>query len=304
MGQDKKQLEHLLSFVSAIYNDPDNKEFAAGVQAMIKKDLQGDKASWSGKIDEIYEYCLNKNLHEQAEDLYKDFPLSSIHTTLVEDYVRMEEARRKNDFDEFGLHLYQQIEAIVNTLAKDERLSLIARRMYSLKANINTIDHIDENGKPVYKESKQYSLADRSTKGLSIADYVLFKPTPDGTQEEKEEAERLYKEKLNKEISLLSATEKTNIVLYFVCYNAMMYTSIQDGWNKNKELFRDIYNVRNHVHREGEPTPKQKEAYKKAVEKKSQSYLRFLSALVFLVEKVEEGYRKIPELSNYVNSLN
>ena len=92
---------------------------------MIKKDLQGNKASWSGKIDEIYEYCLKKNLHEQAEDLYKDFPLVSIRTTLIEDYVRMEEARRRNDFDEFGLHLYQQIEAIVNTLSKDEGLSAI-----------------------------------------------------------------------------------------------------------------------------------------------------------------------------------
>ena len=129
MGQDKKQLEHLLSFVSAVYNDPDNKEFAAGIQAMIKKDLQGDKASWSGKIDEIYEDCLKKNLHEQAEDLYKDFPLVSIRTTLIEDYVRMEEARRRNDFDEFGLHLYQQIEAIVNTLSKDEGLSAIVGKM-------------------------------------------------------------------------------------------------------------------------------------------------------------------------------
>ena len=301
MGQDKKQLEHLLSFVSAIYNDPDNKEFAAGVQDMIKNDLQGDKSSWSDKIDKIYEYCLSKNLREQAKDFYKNFPLTSIRTTLIEDYVRMEETRRKNDFNEFGLHLYQQIEAIVNTLAKDKRLSLIVRKMYSMKSYINTIDH-NENGKYVYKKSDKYSPTDRSTNGPSIAEFILYKPKSDGTQNDDEVA-KLFEEKQKKEISSLNAIDKINVVLYFVCYQAMMYISRLAEWTKNKKIFSDIYNIRNRVHREGEPTDIQEKVYNRVVERKSQSYLRFLSALVFLVEKVEEGYKKIPELLEYVNSL-
>ena len=36
MGQDKKQLTKLLKFVKELYEDPDNKEFAAGIQSLIE----------------------------------------------------------------------------------------------------------------------------------------------------------------------------------------------------------------------------------------------------------------------------
>ena len=35
MGQDKKQLTKLLAFVKGLYDDPDNKEFAAGLNAIV-----------------------------------------------------------------------------------------------------------------------------------------------------------------------------------------------------------------------------------------------------------------------------
>ena len=35
MGQDKKQLTELLAFVKDLYDHPDNKEFAAGIQAIL-----------------------------------------------------------------------------------------------------------------------------------------------------------------------------------------------------------------------------------------------------------------------------
>lgn len=295
MGQDKKQLEHLLSFVSAVYNDPDNKEFAAGIQAMIKKDLQGDKASWSGKIDEIYEYCLKKNLHEQAEDLYKDFPLVSIRTTLIEDYVRMEEARRRNDFDEFGLHLYQQIEAIVNTLSKDEGLSAIVGKMMLQPACIRTFEFVEgENGK---KEKRNYTSEEltptKRVGKLTVAEMVLIM----GEDQERNAA------KIQKTLSQHSALDKLYLILYFVCFHAMIYDTVWESWKTNRSLFSTIYNVRNHVHREGNSSEKQKEAYDAAVSRKSQSYLSFLSALVFLVDRVEKGFPVSKELADYADSL-
>ena len=71
MGQDKKQLTKLLAFVKGLYEDPDNKEFAAGIQSIVLNDLRaGDRReSWTKQINEIYELCLKKNLREQAEDL-------------------------------------------------------------------------------------------------------------------------------------------------------------------------------------------------------------------------------------------
>lgn len=80
MGQDKKQLTKLLAFVKGLYDDPDNKEFAAGIQAIVLKDFHTGQGReiWIKQISEIYELCLKKNLREQAEDLYKSFPMPEI----------------------------------------------------------------------------------------------------------------------------------------------------------------------------------------------------------------------------------
>ena len=74
MGQDKKQLTKLLAFVKEVYDNPDNKEFAAGIQAIVIKDLKAKNDD--NKIAEIYEYCIHQILKEQAESLYDDFPLT------------------------------------------------------------------------------------------------------------------------------------------------------------------------------------------------------------------------------------
>lgn len=295
MGQDKKQLEHLLNFVKTIYNDPDNKEFAAGIQSMIKNDLQGDKTSWSGKIDEIYEYCLKKNLREQAEDFYKNFPLESIRTTLIEDYVRMEEARRNNDFDEFGLHLYQQIEAIVNTLSKDEGLTILVEKMMFQPAYLKTFELVEgEDGQMHKRNYPEEELSPTKRAGKrTVAEFVLIM----GEDQERNAA------KIQKTLPQHSALDKLYLILYFVCFHAEMYNTVWESWQANRSLFSTIYNVRNHVHREGDSTEKQKEAYDTAVSKKSQSYLSFLSALVFLVDRVEKGFPVSKELEDYANSL-
>ena len=76
MGKDKnKQLRQLLAFVKDLYDNPDNKEFAAGIQELVLEDIKHiqdykDKDVWTRQISEIYELCLKKNLREQAEDLY------------------------------------------------------------------------------------------------------------------------------------------------------------------------------------------------------------------------------------------
>ena len=89
MGQDKKQLTKLLAFVKEVYDNPDNKEFAAGIRSLLGS---GDSKSTvdSEKIDEIYEFCLEKNAKDQAEGLYDEFPFESIKDSLIEDYVIME----------------------------------------------------------------------------------------------------------------------------------------------------------------------------------------------------------------------
>ena len=50
---------------------------------------------------------------------YKDFNLPSINDELCNDYVRMEQYRREDNFEEFCMAMFQQIELIVNTLSNN-----------------------------------------------------------------------------------------------------------------------------------------------------------------------------------------
>ena len=132
MGQDKKQLTKLLAFVKELYDNPDNKEFAAGIQAIVAHSALGREIEYR-KIDDIYEYCLERNAKDQAKGLYGNFPLLNIKDTLIEDYVIMERFRRRGDFLNFSAHLFLQIENICNCICADEQY----KQIYSSILNAN-----------------------------------------------------------------------------------------------------------------------------------------------------------------------
>ena len=70
------------------------------------------------RINQIFEYCIEKIIRQQAKEFYADFPLQSIKDILIEDFVRMESFRRKDCFGDFCLSLYQQIECMTNRLCE------------------------------------------------------------------------------------------------------------------------------------------------------------------------------------------
>lgn len=47
------------------------------------------------RIEQIYEYCIEKIIRKQAKEFYADFPIKSIIPILEEDFIRMESFRRK-----------------------------------------------------------------------------------------------------------------------------------------------------------------------------------------------------------------
>lgn len=275
MGQDKQQLNHLLNFVKTVYDDPDNKEFAAGIQSMIKKDLQGDKNSWSGKIDEIYEYCLSKNLREQAEDFYKNIPLLSIKQTLIERYIEMEEARRKGNFDAFGRCLFLQLESIVKAIFQDPVFVDVYQSMYDAPSLLDTSNWSN------LSVDKRYSPSKRVWQ-------ILFK----------DDSNR------GKEVGKLFITDKIYIVLYFICHQAMLTNGEISKFNDDKFLLYDIDIVRNHEsHEGGEPTEYQKKQYEKMSQNVGQTYLRFSAALLSFVEGIEKGLPMDSNLIDYAKRL-
>lgn len=73
-----------------------NAEFYKSLRDALKLSNPADNGIISDeRLNQIYEYCIEKILRKQAEEFYKDFPITSIVPTLVEDFVRMESFRRK-----------------------------------------------------------------------------------------------------------------------------------------------------------------------------------------------------------------
>lgn len=279
MGQDKRQLTKLLAFVKDLYEDPDNKEFAAGIQAIVLNDLQFDNihGRWSKQINEIYELCLKKNLREQAEDLYKAFPMRGIAGDLASLYVEMEDARRHNDFDAFGFNLYQQIELIVNTLIKETKLPDI----YSVVKNLEPFTVYDK---------KSENRVRTKAKNFQTAEFLILIP-------KKEDDGSLTYNSKGKSLVNLRALEKARAVYYVV--NKMCSVDIYDKYEffAAYETLSSIYNVRNHdAHSGGIITDYQKSQYEKLVADKTQYYLHFLSFLLVFLKGISTNYPLKDEL--------
>lgn len=273
MGQDKKQLTKLLAFVKSLYDDPDNKEFAAGIQAIVLNDFQTEnkRESWTKQINEIYELCLMKNLREQAEDLYKDFPITSISSDLASLFVQMEDARRHNDFDAFGFNLYQQIELIVNTLIKETNISLI----YSEIKELKPFTKYDKNSNSrVRVEDKKYSKAEL---------FILIA--------KKEDSGELSYRSIGKQLASLSALEKARAIIYIVNKGCEVDLYAKNNVIQFFETLSSIYNVRNHdAHSGGVITEFQERQYQKLVADKTQNYLYFLSFLLAFLQGISANY--------------
>ena len=92
-----------------------DKEFDAALRKKLGITAVSNAAlSEQDHINEIYELCIEQIMRKQGEEFYADFPIESLRPQLIEDYNRMEHFRRKDDFYDFCLAMYQQIENITN----------------------------------------------------------------------------------------------------------------------------------------------------------------------------------------------
>lgn len=282
MGQDKKQLTKLLAFVKELYDHPDNKEFAAGIQAIVIDDLK-DKND-DNKIAEIYEYCIQQILKEQAESLYNGFPLTDIKKELVADYIKMERAHRDNNIDDFGIRLYRQIENIVRTLAKDETLDDVVSSMMDVPYLVSGFSN------PQVQKRQKLTKDRQPVK--TIADFVLI-PSKRSTKEERK----------GKALSEQYATDMARLIIYFVCFGGMMQPGILfEQWKLQTEAYSDIYSIRNRVHGGGECSEHDIRRYDEMKAHATQSYFRLMSFLVFLVEGVKTGFPLPKDLVDFAET--
>ncbi len=268
MGQDKKQLTKLLAFVKELYDNPDNKEFAAGIESMVLNDLKYRKEN--SKIDEIYELCIRKFLKEQAEDLYKDFPLVEIAQDLSAFYIEMENARRKNDIDAFGFFLFKQLELITGVLVKDREV-------------VDTFDTL--------RTQKPFTVYNRDLEGkIRVAD--KFYNTVEEFILVKDRINDTYSS-MGKSLDRLFTIEKIKAIIYIVV-NKGDVPIRHEQLNEDFRILQSIYNLRNrYAHNSNNANENQILYYNMIIEDKTKNSLRFLNFLMMFVQGVINNYSKI-----------
>jgi hypothetical protein len=121
MNYKKENLIKLSKLIEEISRQPDNYWFRDLIYQKLPSN-NFDSFS-SPKLEEIYEHCIRKIIKEHAEKFYSDFKLLGVKDKLIEDFVRMEKFRRDDNFEDFCLAAYQQLELIISTLLISKEFS-------------------------------------------------------------------------------------------------------------------------------------------------------------------------------------
>ncbi len=256
MSENKQDLLKLLDFIIEISSTPTNNWFRKELVNRLVS-LTSSKSGYSPEISEIHEYCIKKILQDQAIMFYKDFNLQNINNQLCIDYVRMEQYRREDNFEEFSMAMFQQIELIVNTLSNNSIESYVRDNW-----NKYLLSWIDKNT--------------GSQKGKLLWQFIFnYKLS---------EAELLNK--INKPIIEWDFNEKYKSVLVYYYFNKTISNYKEFDFISNN--IYELYQVRNLNHRGGKKTPRQIEITEKISASKSKYYFKFLGLFEDFVTKVNE----------------
>lgn len=260
-----------------------NAEFDMELRKRLNVASANSVLSDDERINEIYEYCIEKIIRQQAIEFYTDFPLQSIKDILIGDFIRMESFRRKDNFGDFCLSLYQQIECMTNRLCEKKELSDITEKMW---------------GHPAYlkiEKGKELSIYSRN------GDYTIASLLFPGNNKQSGNTNAFEKSRIS--LQTQYAIDKIRTIVYFLGYKAMMKSSDYDSFIEITSLLNDIYQCRNMNHRGNSQNQWEKETFARIVPLKSLYYFKFLGVLAQYVEYIKEGCEYIPELKKYSDSI-
>lgn len=181
MGQDKKQLIKLLAFVKELYENPENKEFSDGIQAIVLNDSSFVENILKTKDPEKQINNINQETIERIEkylsldykfdaSIFPDYSFikdNGVRDLLIADYremLRYEHGTRnhKIDFPEFCRFATLQIEMLTNyyfdekyksnLLLMEQAIQMFQqkqtnktssnKKLYKLQSNINDVSGI------------------------------------------------------------------------------------------------------------------------------------------------------------------
>ena len=258
MSENKQDLVKLLDFIIEISSTPNNNWFR---KELVNKlvPLTASKSGNNPEISEIHEYCIKKILQDQAKMFYKDFKLPKINDELCNDFVRMEQFRREDNFEEFCMEMFQQIEQIVNALFDSKMKEYII------------------NNKHFIISSWQDKETGRNTK-IELWQYLSSKNL-DGHNNENT---LNITAELN--IDKLYVRQKYKCILYFYYFNQK--SQYYNNYKNNISIFDELYQIRNLNHRGGPKYPNQVLQIEKVKADMQKYYFKFLGYFEDFVTRV------------------
>lgn len=260
-----------------------NAEFDMELRKRLNVASANSVLSDDERINQIYEYCIEKIIRQQAIEFYTDFPLQSVKETLIGDFVRMESFRRKDNFGDFCLSLYQQIECMTNRLCEKKEFSDITEKMW---------------GHPAYlkiEKNRELSISNRN------GEYTIASLLFPGNNKQSGNTNAFEKSRIS--LQNQYAIDKIRTVVYFLGYKAMMKSSDYDSFVEITSLLNDIYQCRNMNHRGNSQNQWEKETYNRIIPLKSFYYFKFLGVLAQYVEYIKEGYIYIPRIIDFCKTI-
>jgi len=253
--KDKDKLKKLVQIIGDLLKVEGNEWLIDEILKTIGETSPVEEIAKHSVIQNIHEYCVEQKIEKQAIEFYQLFPIQEIKDQLIQDYKKMEHERRRDDFENFCLCLYQQIENVTNFLFESEVVST----WNNLKHNIAIKSFYDRN-------QKQYVF-----------------PTNGGTS-----IEKLIFQNTNpiEDLSKWHANRKFRAILYFFYFNREV---TRDDYTFNSIYFthEEIYQMRNQNHRGSKPSEYQQKTLNKIQGNESKYYFKFYGFLQDFITQIE-----------------
>lgn len=294
MMTNKDKLKSLIDIVADLLQIEENEWMVDDLLNIIQDKIPPGEISNHPVIEKINEYCIEEKIKKQAEDFYEDFALEEIKEQLIEDYVKMEHERRRDDFHGFCLCMFQQIEAVVNYCFESEDLTAKLKRDKNQAAFVKW----DSKSRVWHKEDSN----DLSTQLLvpyllkKVNTLYRSKESPEvvsGQPYYKVDSIDKYFEsdgypviELESSGSKWSFPARIRTVLYYYFFNEELKSRDMDPIY---EVAEELQVVRNKNHREGKAYPFQQLILNRIKGKESKYYFRFYGFLFEFISTVNEN---------------
>ena len=252
--KDKEKLKKLVQIIGDLLKEEGNEWLIDEILQTIGEVSPVEEIAKHSLIQNIHEHCVEQKIDKQAKEFYDSFPIAEIKDQLILDYRKMEHERRRDDFENFCLCMYQQIENISNFLF-DKKIESVWN---SEKNQIAVKSFFDRT---------QRRYVPPNTGGTSL-EQLVFQGT---------------------DTSKWYANRKFRAVLYFFYFKKNV---TRDDYEFNSIYFthEEIYQMRNQNHRGSTPTPYQQKTLNKIKGNESRYYFKFYGFLQDFVNQIESSY--------------